>query len=100
MIADAALRLIVSEPQTFFTTGCSLPGVLPFFVGFLSYIPDLFSFFLRVAFLLEADCCLSQSAAVTSCETNLHEYGRKFLIAKARLLTLTIKCLLVSDFDG
>ena len=38
MIADAALRLIVSEPQTLFTTGCSLPGVLPFSVCFLFFI--------------------------------------------------------------
>ena len=31
----------------------------------LFYIPDLFSFFLCVAFLLEADCCLSRTAAAT-----------------------------------
>ena len=57
MIADVALRLIVREPQTLFTTGCSLPGLLPFSVCFLLllfffffHIPDLFSLFLRIAF--------------------------------------------------
>ena len=36
--ADAALRLILSEPQTLFTTGCSHPGALPFSVCFLFLI--------------------------------------------------------------
>ena len=90
MIADAALRLIVSEPKMLFTTGCSLPGVLPFSVCFLFFIYKIcFPFFLRIVFLLEADCCLSQTAAATCCETNSLEYGRKFPIAKARLLTFT-----------
>ena len=38
MITDAALHLIVSEPETLFTTSCSLPGVLPFSVSFLFFI--------------------------------------------------------------
>ena len=51
MIANAAPHLIVSESQTLFTTGCSLPGVLPFPVSFLFFcILDLLSFFLHVAF--------------------------------------------------
>ena len=37
MIADATLRLIVSDPQMLFTTGCSLPGVLPLSVFSFSY---------------------------------------------------------------
>ena len=87
MIADAALRLIVSERQTLFTTGCSLPRGLPFSVSFLFFVLDLLSFFLRVDFLLEANCCLSQTAAATCCEMNLLEYGWKFPITKARLLS-------------
>ena len=48
-----------------------------------------FPFLLFVAFLLEADSCLSVTAAATCCEMNSLEYGQKFLIAKVRLLTLT-----------
>ena len=65
------------------------PRSLAIFCFFsLLHIPDLLSLFLRIAFLLEVDCCWSRTAAVT-CETNSLEYGQKFPIAEARLLTLT-----------
>ena len=77
MIADAALRLIVSEPQTLFTTGCSLPAVLPFSLCFLFFIYRIcFPFFSAFLFFLpEADCRLTEAS--TCCETNSLEYGRK-----------------------
>ena len=60
LIADAALRLIVREPQTLFTTGCSPPGVLPFSLCFLFFVYQVcFPSFSVLLFLLEADCCLS-----------------------------------------
>ena len=91
MIADASLRIIISEPQTVFTTGCSLPGVLPFSVCFLFFIYRIcFPFFSSLLFFLDVGCCLSRTAAaVTCCETNSLEYGWKFPIAKTMLLTLT-----------
>ena len=91
MIADAALRLIVSEPQTLFTTACSIQGVLPFSVCFsFSYTGFVFfNFFSTLLFCWRLIAALSRTAAATFCETNLLEYGRKFPIAKARLLTLT-----------
>ena len=49
------------------------------FLFSLLHIPDLLSIFLCVAFLPAATCC----------ETNSLKYGRKFPIAKVRLLTLT-----------
>ena len=89
MITSATLHLIVSEPQTLFTSGCSLPGVLPFSVCFLFFVYRIcFPFFSALLFLLEADCCLSWTAAATFCEMNSLEYGWKFLITKVRLLTL------------
>ena len=86
MIADAALRIIVSEPQTLFTTGCSLPGVLTLSVCFLFFIyRTCFPFFFPALLF----CWRLTAAAATYCETNSLDYGRKFPIAKARLLTLT-----------
>ena len=58
------------------------------FLFSFSYTGFAFLFFSALLFLLETDCCLSRTAAAT-CESNSLEYGRKFLIAKARLLTLT-----------
>ena len=84
MIASAALRLIVSEPQMLFITGCSLPEVLPFSVCFLFFIYRIcFPFFWALLF------CWRLIAAVTWCEMNSLENGQKFTIAKVRLLTLT-----------
>ena len=73
-----------------FTSGCSLQGVLPFSVSFIFFIYWIsFPFFFCIAFLPEADCCLSRITAATCCETNLLEYGQNFLMVKARLLTST-----------
>ena len=84
------------------------------FFSLFRILLDLLSFFLHVAFffffLLEADCCLSGTAA-TCCETNSLKYGQKFWITKARILILTHtwkrkkmkvadeKSPLVSEFD-
>ena len=113
MITDAALRLIISEPQTLFTTGRSLPGVLPFSVSFLFFMFQIyFPFFLRVAFFAEGWLLLTPDS---SSNMLWNEFARVWMEipdgeseaidldsnmeVKKKMKVADDKCLLVSDFD-